>query len=423
MAYLSKFPVALEYRLALLPVALACLVYIVAPDHRFIFPDSREYFSLAETLARDLTFDSPRRTPGYPGCVAVANLAAGSHGYFLANSLFLYGIAVLAMKLGKIWNFSRWPWLIVFFCFSPGLLACATVPLTETAFTLCLLACVHRTASGRDIAGGLWLSLATLMRPISMFLFVPVSARVWWKRRSLGPVLLFAVAANLFPLAWTVRNYCHTGYVFYSTIGAYSNLYYKAGTYLAYKENADFEKVRARLTARLPETEDTVARDKAAQRLATEILRENFWGFCRWAPRNLLNFLLPDINGLLERLGIARGNRGTYDVLNRCGVRAAIRHYFKGNFPAAAITAVYLVYYALVTAMLPVGIWRLARRRQADALFFAIALTCYFAILPVGNLDWRFRVPVMPFHFLSTLAGISWPVEKFISGGISWQRL
>jgi hypothetical protein len=31
----------------------------------------------------------------------------------------------------------------------------------------------------------------------------------------------------------------------------------------------------------------------------------------------------------------------------------------------------------------------------------------YFWILPIGNLDWRFRMPVMPFLFILAVYGVS----------------
>ena len=105
---------------------------------------------------------------------------------------------------------------------------------------------------------------------------------------------------------------------------------------------------------------------------------------------------MPDITPLLERLQLSHGNLGTYDILNREGAAAAVKLYVTRNPIAAAALAVYLPLYLATLLLASAGTLLLFRRRRYDALLAVALLAGYFTLLPIGNLDWRFRLPLLP---------------------------
>ncbi|MCK4983596.1 MAG: hypothetical protein KAS17_11765, partial [Victivallaceae bacterium] len=151
----------------------------------------------------------------------------------------------------------------------------------------------------------------------------------------------------------------------------------------------------------------------SAGKLGRKILLENFWGFCFWAPRNMVYFFMPDITPLFERLHIISGNRGTLDILRRKGLLAAFNHYFNNNIGAMTATFVYLVFYFILFAAMIAGVIRLWIEKHYQKLVFGALLTGYFWILPIGNLDWRFRMPIMPLLFILAIYGAK--------GLLNWQ--
>ena len=114
---------------------------------------------------------------------------------------------------------------------------------------------------------------------------------------------------------------------------------------------------------------------------------------------------MPDINPLLERLNIISGNRGTYDVLRRTGIWAAFNHYFCGNYFAMTVTLAYAFFYIVIGVLALLGICSFWQKKKYAEILIFVCLTFYFMILPLGNLDWRFRMPIVPLSFIFVIAG------------------
>jgi hypothetical protein len=185
-------------------------------------------------------------------------------------------------------------------------------------------------------------------------------------------------------------------------------LEYKAGSYLSWRDNVPWAEMAARLNRQLDAKAAPIELDRQAGALGKKILRENAVGFLCWMPRNLINFLMPDITPLLERTHLTAGNRGTLDVLRRQGVAAACKAYFGGYPAAAALTVIYSCFYLLTLVLVPLGLWWLWRQpggRAAVALLAGIVL--YLWVIPTGNLDWRFRMPAAPLLFVVITAGLA----------------
>ncbi|MDD5728850.1 MAG: hypothetical protein PHV59_09820, partial [Victivallales bacterium] len=292
-------------------------------------------------------------------------------------------------------------------CLSPGLITLASVPLSEIIFTFFLAAAVYLFVSDKFLLSGLALSAATFCRPAGIFLFLPLAAWMLWQKKKTVLILLFIIGANLLPTFWTARNYLKYGYPVYTTQSNFYLLHYKAGSYLSWKNNVSFDDTRKELNTRL-EGDNIFERSASAGKLGRRILLNNFTGFCLWAPRDLIRFWMPDINPLYERLNVTTGNRGTLDILRRQGIFSTLRHYFSGAGPVIIITfGLYCIFYCLLLAFMAAGLFRLWREKHYQILVFGSLLTAYFWLLPVGNLDWRFRTPVMPYLFLLAIYGLN----------------
>ncbi|MBN2642653.1 MAG: hypothetical protein JXR78_13450, partial [Victivallales bacterium] len=325
---------------ALAPCLLAVLLYCFVNEFPSPFPDSRDYLDLSTSLVEQGRFIhsfeqgsgeySITRTPGYPALIAIFQLFAGRHGFFILNLLFLYGTCVLTFKLADKFDIHAHKTLIALFVLSPGLITCSTAPLTEVPFCFWLMATLYLLTCDRFITAGLCLSMATFIRPAGILLFIIIALWILFKKKKVVYALLFAAAANVFPVGWSLRNYSHFGHYTYTTLSGHYLLHYKAGSYLSWRDDIPFDLMRKQLDAQL-ESSHPIERDKEAGQLGRKILLDNFMGFCLWTPRNLIYFMMPDITPLFERLQMVSGNRGTLDILRRKGLFPAIRHYFSGN--------------------------------------------------------------------------------------------
>jgi hypothetical protein len=401
---------------ASLPCLAVIALALAGGVETFPFPDAAEYRLLGQSLTKNFSFSPPGvpfcwRVPGYPFLLMLFS-CWGNYNFLVVNVLLIFGISWYGMRLMEKFDM-RFSYAVPILIFlSPGLITVSSVPLSETAFAFFLILSIYYLLDERIVISGLALSCATFCRPISLLLFILFAAWLFRKKKKPVLILLFIVLANLLPLFWTARNYVKYDYPVYTTIGGFNLLYFKAGSYLSWKNDIPFSQMRSGLSKQV-KGENIFEQSASAGKIGRELLLDNFFGFCLWAPKNMLNFFMPDITPLFERLHIISGNRGTLDVLRRKGLLAAFNHYFNNNIGAMVTTFIYLIFYFIIFAAMAAGIIRLWVEKHYEKLIFGALLIGYFWILPVGNLDWRFRMPVMPFLFILTIYGIK--------GLVNWQ--
>ncbi len=393
---------------ALLPCLAVTVLSFAGGINTFPFPDTMGYLELGRSLSNDFSFYSTQtylcmRVPGFPFCLMLFSWL-GDYAFLTVNLLFVFGFTWFGMRLAEKWGI-KYPFILpVLIILSPGLMTLGSVPLSEISFIFFLTMSIYYFVSDKFIISSLALSAATFCRPISIFLFLLFAGWLLWKKKKLIVILLFIAGANLLPVFWTARNYVKYNYPVYTTITGFNLLYYKAGSYLSWKNNIPFDNMRNDLSKQV-EGDNIFAQSASAGKLGRKILLDNFWGFCLWAPRNMVHFFMPDITPFFERLYIISGNRGTLDILRRKGLLAAFTHYFNNNTGAMAVTFIYLIFYFILFAAMGAGVIRLWVEKHYQKLVFGALLTGYFWILPIGNLDWRFRMPVMPLLFILAIYG------------------
>ncbi len=393
---------------ALLPCVAVAALSFSGGINSFPFPDTQGYLDLSQSLSNDFSFYSPNtylcmRVPGYPFSLMLFSWL-GSYAFLAVNILAVFGFTWFGMRLAEKCGLKYSFVLPLLILLSPGLITLASVPLSETVFIFFLTVSIYYFISDKFIISSLALSAATFCRPISIFLFLLFAGWMLWKKKKVAVIFLFIIGANLLPVFWTTRNYIKYDYPVYTTITGFNLLYYKAGSYLSWRDNIPFDDMRNKLSNQL-EGDNVFEQSASAGKLGRKILLNNFWGFCFWAPRDMINFLMPDITPLLERLHITLGNCGTLDILRRQGVWKAFTHYFKNNFDAIIIVSVYLIFYLILALAILAGIVRLWLEKHYQKLIFGALLLGYFWVLPIGNLDWRFRMPLLPLLFILAIYG------------------
>jgi hypothetical protein len=134
------------------------------------------------------------------------------------------------------------------------------------------------------------------------------------------------------------------------------------------------------------------------------ILREHPWLYARIHLTGTLGVFLPAATDVLQTAGLARGERGTVDVLHTQGLVAAVRHYFADN-PALLVLVAPLL---IATAVQYLGtvlcvVRGIARGVPAEAWLLA-ALIVAAVLLPGPFGLPRYRLPITP--LLCVAAGV-----------------
>jgi len=246
----------------ILIAALASLTSVLyfAHFHDLYTDDSPGYIRPAANLLAGNGFTDAQgypdtlRTPGYPLVILPflwANLDLKYLVLFqhLLRILIIVATAAFAFQLSG----SRRQALLVGILLSIDLpfLRSANNVMTEIVFTLLLgialkLLWTESIKSSQRmihvVAAGLICGATVLIRPVSIFLFVPVAIYLLAVRRSRGWLAAFAfsVAFLCLPLAWAARNEIRAGYFGISSISGYSILQYRAAGVLAINDPGDF---------------------------------------------------------------------------------------------------------------------------------------------------------------------------------------
>jgi len=211
------------------------LSFVLTLPNELHWPDEIDYDAMARHLVATGEYDITPRGPLYDFFLAGIYSVTGAHLIIirLLQCLIDTASAFLVISLARLFfRSSRVAWiagalyaLYPFFIYFCGML------LSETLFIFLLLATVWSLASfqqtqkrGYQIAGGILLVLASLCRPVALFLIIPLG---FWNlmitqgtpaRKILsGLFFLFAASATLFP--WTLRNYLLTGHFIPVSLG------------------------------------------------------------------------------------------------------------------------------------------------------------------------------------------------------------
>ena len=374
--------------------ALRLVVFALAVREpaRFVTKDSLEYEALGHhwTTAyvdthRGHLFDlSLLRPPGYPALIAVVHNTTAVIVVQLVLSVatvaltYLLGAALLGERAGVAASF--------LLAIDPVSIAMSSNLTTETLFAFLLVLAAWLWVTGRLLAG-LALGIATLVRPIALYLpvlLLPLSAMLP-RRRAVAAAALavgFAVPVGL----WAARNHHETGVATVSTISAHNLLDYRAADALAIEHGTSRPDEAARLEREVGPAANPAKRAQHESSLAWRTLLHHPRGAAQTTVEGLGRVVLGP--GRAEMLRLVVGRTDTRTVADTLLV---------------AVEALVLFATLLLAAA---GVVLLARRRAWLALAGTLTFAAYDILLSAGaEGNARLRMPAAP--FLAVLAAVA----------------
>ena len=352
-----------------------------------------------------------RVPPGYPLFVA-AFLAAGLgyEGAILAQHAIW--IALVAAVVWLVWRATRHPIAAVTAggitaLDLPGVQSSMTV-LSETvaaplvlAAVVCTLMAIRATTARSTVwwaiaAGGL-AGMTALVRPIAMFLGVPLAiafVAAADHRRRLAPAAALLAASLVLPGLWTWRNAREAGVATMSSLGGINLLYYRAAGTLAIRDPGGID---ANLLRRRDELEQRACRQLEAdyQRPCASL---------SWAERSgqYAATALPVILGDPIATG-RQAARGLAMIV--FGGGASLLSELTGiSEPTARLLCLAYTVPLAVLALAGIPYWW--RRDRALAWLVLLVIAYMFGMAMGAEAYSRFRVPVIALYAMLCGAGV-----------------
>ena len=384
---------------------------------RFVQQDSHAYLALGKHFDASYLhttgtffFQSIVRTPGYPALLSLVYALGGGMHAMIVLQILLAAASVGLVYLVTLELAGSRAALIASLLLAldvPSILF-ADYVMTETLFAFVLLlgtAFALRVRTGASpwwaVLAGLAFGLATLVRPITLYLPIVLAALLLVSLRATPrarlTLALVGIAAFAVPVGgWIARNAAADSYVGLSPIDSINLLDYRAAGALASADGTSLAATRTSLHRKLAAqgygdlTSPTlpakeIPRSASAERsLAVRTLVHHPSGTVVMFVKGLRSLLLESAKGQLPQ-NLDRGHAGT-----------------------RLVTPVGLLDY-LVTALVYVGalLSLLAIRRGNGRVVVPLTVALYIVLISAGPEAYaRFRVPLMP--QLAICAGVGY---------------
>jgi 4-amino-4-deoxy-L-arabinose transferase-like glycosyltransferase len=393
-----------------LVLRLGLFINALPSPERFLYnPDSYEYDRLAQNLLAGHGFTQSQsapfapelnRTPLYPTTLAILYLVTNhSHAAAILFNIVL-GVCGVALTYGvahKTFGSSTAIGASLFVATDLTTITYNNLLLTEVSFTVLLLVGILflaryllRPSSPYAFASGLSLGLATLCRPIGIYLapvLLPLfvwSGGVTGRLQSGRNFLILNAGCFLLVGAWLARNYLTFGTVDVSSVAAINLYFHRAAAVQALLENTDPASVRARWEQEFATQSVNWSEEEKIAWLnarAIDIIAQHPQAYALVYSEGLLRMFGPERDSLADLLG-----------------------WTHTSFEAALGYAVGWVQLLPVYTLSALGFLASVRDpRQRTGAFLLLLLTAYFVVTAGPEAYPRFRVPFMP--FISIFAG------------------
>ncbi|MDF1666076.1 MAG: hypothetical protein P1V97_30240, partial [Planctomycetota bacterium] len=265
-------------------------------------------------------------------------------------------------------------------------------------------------------------SLATLTRPLGLFLFLPsliALFRALRDGRSSFPTLILALIFGLLPLnLWMARNYYHSKGIILTTIGATNLLEYRAAGVKAKIKGRPYLQVREELRSKYGDDDPLRPPEKARElassktKVAIEILKESPEEMVKQSSRGLAVMLAaPGAGSVLKSTGIHEGGTGIYSALSTFDSKALRDIADKLDHalaPIIIVTLISLTFLFVLYGGLALGLFKTLSELGARKRIFGLLLLTALLLIPAAGPESepRFRVPVMIFLALAASPGL-----------------
>ncbi len=406
-----------------LPLAIA-LFAVITHAHFFFSTseshfrwDSGEYLAAAKNLAAGHGFRNAagaiesRRTPGYPlFLIPFLILGSGTNAIVSTQHLLAILLAPCAYLLTLFLTNDALAasFAGLFVAIDSGQIYMANLVMTETLMSVLLfstIAVLVRFARGHSLwlvtAAGLLVSFAVLVRPVAVYLWIPLT--VWTflaaPERRVKAAVLFAICGLALPLFWMWRNYERTGSAALSSIVGEDLYYWRAAGAVAMEKTGftfvplpfggeeAFRKEFFRGTQREFVVAASAAHVRAFGPRAAAMTEAQLSEFDGRTARSILRdhisgAILISINGALHLLFDS-----TWEYANA----------LYGGWTRVAVTIVLFVISVVTIGLALLGFARLHSIDRRSAWLLAVVLL-YFVVALSGpeHEQWRYRVPLIP---------------------------
>lgn len=412
--------------------------------------DAPRYHLLAQTLISSKEFalhpgETPEilRTPGYPFFVGLLYYLFGIKPWvpiffqLLLDSvscLLLYEI-VLKFSNSRIALFAS-----LFYAFDPFFIFYSVTLLSEILFIFLLLVAAlfftkviennFTPASKMAICiAGLFFGLATLVRPISMYLIIVIPIYLFFlfrynRKYFVTRAILFATMFLLAISPWIVRNLLTFNSILLSTSGPYNLLILYISPMEAERRGGlSTHDIKKQLTREVdtamihngfnPSQLDGVQRSKYYQMLAIQYIANDPKSFLKHYCLGIIHsFANLNTKGFAEALDLP-SEEGNFEMKGQKNLQATIAEFIKRKTPYEIVIGVSILFFLLVEYFcLTIGIIISYKDLKKSFLLFCLMMSAYFILLagPFGLA--RFRLPAIPFYLVFVGIGINYLFSK-----------
>jgi 4-amino-4-deoxy-L-arabinose transferase-like glycosyltransferase len=363
------------------------------------FAPSPEKLGVAETS----------RTPGYPAFLALVYTVFGESAAAVSLVQILVGVVTVALTFAigrRLAGPEAGLAGALVFALDPVSLTFHEILMTEALFVFLVTAAavaglraLSTSGAAAAAAVGFWIALATLVRPASYFLALPVAlVLAGLLSRAPSARRLAVAAAVLAPVillvgGWQLRNYARTSHADFSTILDDVALRSRAAMIVAWQEDVTLRDAGRQLEAAIPATDDVGEREHRKRDVAWGVIRAHPFLFLSTSVVRAVRMMCgPGEPRLVWLLGHPTPVSPGIDLQ-----RVALRDYArKWLWPPRWPFALFLyaaIYLAILDVSVVAALWTRTRELGREDLFLWTIVGYFFA---VGMTSSRFRVPIMP---------------------------
>lgn len=403
-------------------------LYVDIPQ---FMPDSNGYLTLSDQLAHTGTFidgsgsSESKRTPGYPGLLALFQIFDLGLTWVVVFQHFLIILTAILVGWCISQRFNQSVGLTAAFLIAANfpLAVFSNFILTEVCFVFlitsafCLLLLNDKThEEGKKqaftlLVVGLLTGFAVLVRPVALFLIIPMTFFVLFSYRTVFKnCLILIIAFSIVPTVWMTRNYNENGVFSISSISSINLLLYQGAGTLAIASDDDYDKafslyqseLRTKASAIVISREGTSLESK--EKIQSSVYKEFFFDILRDYPFHAA--LHTSRNILLTSLGYATSQ---------------IVQLFEVTPNMAFIIALSASSFSMVLFWIGMLVcWR----RDKKLAILSLLYCSYFIVIPAlsGVGGTRFRLPVEPIICVGMAVGIHYLSQSRIVSRVFRER-
>ncbi len=368
------------------------------------------------------------RTPGYPGMLAIFKYIFGSYKFFpLVQIFFTILTAIFILKIGtKVFSERIGMVASVLYVIDPNTIWHTLTILSEVPFALFLISALYylffsdlKNQYLANILGGLFLGIATLIRPISMFMPIFMLPIYLYINKNSRPslsviknaVLILAVFLVVL-MPWMFRNKQVSGVWGISSVKDFNFFHYTIPEYISFKRGVAPDDIRKILYDELriqgvePRDATSLSNVDVLNGISYPYLKGDLFSYGKWHIFKMTPFFLSSgiknffyiYNDILHYTVYKTNNSNLTNFLLRADFAEFIK-VLKGQI----LITLEQIFWAIILVAMFIPIFD---KKKMSKVVLLLALIFYLALptVPVGYS--RFRIPAAPYMFILATAGL-----------------